>query len=179
MHTEDTALHKRFEVRFTLAASLRPQQLVITVRIRQEEFKCFHAQSVCFFFSFSCWTLLCYRIQSANKKAMMPLRSPGIVVSMVIYKWLDLYSAFIHIYHMWKRKGSPFHQGIIHEYNCTGVSGSFPAQVWSYRRGAMTLLRVVSWRGGRSSTQQTKGRHRGGLHPHKAAHTENTIKDNE
>lgn len=59
--TKDKALHRRFEVQFTLAVSLHPQHLVITVRIRQEEFKCFHTQCVLLF-------LLCDRIQSANNQ---------------------------------------------------------------------------------------------------------------
>lgn len=57
--TKDTALRGRFEVQFTLAVSRHPQHLVITVRIRQEELKCFHVRRVLLF-------LVCGRIRSAD-----------------------------------------------------------------------------------------------------------------
>lgn len=65
-HTKDTELHKRFEVQFALAASLN-LQYAITVRIKQEEFKCFHTQWVCYFFQSDTGVLL-------NTK--VPIRNP-------------------------------------------------------------------------------------------------------
>lgn len=62
---------------------------------------------------------------------------------MVIYKWLDLHSAYILPIIYRKGQAVLFIRVLHNPY--TGVSGSAPARVWRCMRGAMTPLRVGSW----------------------------------
>lgn len=103
---------------------------------------------------------VCASLSTVQTECRVPITNDAcrlalIVVSMVMYKWLDLY----------KEKASSFHHGTSHRYSHNG-------REWVLSRSSVKLQERSddtpgSWRGGRSSTQQTKGRHSRGSHPHK------------
>lgn len=74
---------------------------------------------------------------------------------MVIYKWLDLHSAYILLI-IYRNGQAVLFIRVLHNPH-TGVSGSAPARVWRYKRGPMTLLRVGSWEVEAVPSRQKRG----------------------
>lgn len=74
---------------------------------------------------------------------------------MVIYKWLDLHSAYT-LFIIYRKGQAVLFIRVLHN-PYTGVSGSAPARVWRCMRGVTTPLRVGSWEVGAVPSRQKEG----------------------